>query len=269
MTYEGKAVLVTGGAGGIGRATAKAFAETGAAVLIIGSNADTLDQAAGEIGAACGATVRTRVVDVADPAQVAALFDSLEPPFDTLDIAINCAATEGTPALIEDIDLAAFRRTMQVNLEGVLLCMQGELRLMKQLGRGAIVNVASQAAHEGVPMMGHYTASKHALVGITKVAALENARSGIQINAVSPGFVDTPMPARLMAGQPGALAAMLATTPTGRMLQPEEVARSILFLASADAAQFLGQSLRLDGGCVDVQPSTLWHYAPRTPAQPA
>lgn len=267
--YEGKAVLVTGGAGGIGRATAAAFAAAGAAVLIVGSNRETIERAAEEIARESGAVVRARAVDVADPDQVAALFDSLEPPFDALDVAVNCAATEGVPAPIEDIDLAVFRRTMQVNVEGLLLCMQGELRVMKPRGRGAIVNVASQTAHEGVPMMGHYTASKHAVAGLTKVAALENARTGIQINAVSPGFVDTPMPARLLAGQPGALDAMLANTPTGRMMRPEEVARAILFLASPDAAQFLGQALRLDGGGADVQPSTLWHYAPRTLAQPA
>lgn len=262
MRFQGKNVMVTGGASGIGRATAIEFAREGAAVLI----ADVDEQGAGTTAAAVrelGGTAHVRQLDISDEAAVTALFAELGRLFAPLDILANCAgiADDGKP--IAESELATLRRVMATNVEGLYLCMRAAIRTMKAQGHGTIVNVASQMAHEAMPNVSAYAASKHAAWSLTKTAALEVARDNIQINAISPGLVATEMMERFFSDKPAELAALLDTIPTGRMLRPEEVARNILFLASPDAAQFLGQSLRLDAGGADVKPSTLWTYPER------
>lgn len=265
MRFQGKNIMVTGAAGGIGRATAIEFAREGAAVLVV-----DIDQMGAEATASAvrelGATAHARRLDVSDEAAVAALFDELEQFFHPLDVLANCAgiADDGKP--IVESELATLRRVLATNVEGLYLCMRAAIRIMKAQGHGAIVNVASQMAHEAMPNVSAYAASKHAAWSLTKTAALEVARDDIQINAISPGLVATEMTERFFSDKPAELAALLATIPTGRLLRPQEVARNILFLASPDAAQFLGQSLRLDAGGADVKPSTLWTYPERTAA---
>lgn len=259
MRFQGKNVLVTGAGGGIGRATALAFAREGATVMAVDIDRANAEATAAAIGET-GATAHSRAADLTDPAAVTALFADIAQVFSTLDVAVNGAGINDGGGPIEDIDLAAFRRTMAVNLEAVFLCMQAEIRAIKRQGHGAIVNIASQAAHEGAPFFAAYTASKHAVAGLTKVAALEVARLNIQINAISPGSVDAGLFTKQFGAEPETLRAIINSLPTGRLIEADEVARSILFLASDDAAAFIGESLRLDGGHADVKSSTLWHY---------
>lgn len=263
MRFDGKQVLVTGAGNGIGRATAIEFAREGARVACVDIDLAAANRVAEEI-AGNGLVARAYEADVTDAKAIDKLFEQVG-SLQSLDVVVNCAGIlDGTGAL-EETELHSLRRTMAVNLEGVFLCMRAAIALMKRQGHGAIVNVASQAAHEAMPGLAAYTASKHAVWGLTKVAALECARDNIQINAVSPGVVNTDLTRRAFAGKPEMEQALIESLPTGRYLQPEEVARSILFLASADAAQFIGQSLRLDGGGADVKPSTLWHYPQPAP----
>lgn len=259
MRFQGKTVLVTGAGGGIGRATALEFAREGATVMAVDIDRASAEATAAAIGET-GAAAHFRAVDLTDPAAVSALFADIAETFPTLDVAINGAGVNDRGGPIENVDFAAFRRTMAVNLEAVFLCMQAEIRAMKRQGHGAIVNIASQAAHEGAPYFAAYTASKHAVAGLTKVAALEVARSNIQINAISPGAVNAGLFTQQYGAEPETLRAIIESLPTGRLIEAEEVARSILFLASDDAAAFIGESLRFDGGHADVKASTLWHY---------
>lgn len=268
MRFHGKNILVTGGANGIGRATALEFAREGGNLLVADID-EAGAQAAAEAVRALGVTALVRKLDVSDEAAVTALFADLPGTFAPLDVLVNCAGIPDAGTALVDSDLETLRRVFAVNVEGLFLCMRAAMRIMKTQGHGAIVNVASQMAHEAMANLSVYIASKHAAWGLTKAAALEAVRDNIQINAISPGLVATPLVERFFNDRPDELRALLASIPTGRMLQPEEVARNILFLASPDAAQFIGQSLRLDAGGADVKPSTLWTYPDRSAAAAA
>lgn len=252
MRFQGKSVMVTGAGSGIGRATAIEFAHEGARVAVIDVNEaggrETVARIEGDGGEAWYATC-----DVSDEAAVTTLFAQIEVRFGGLDVAVNNAGIQFGNHWFEDTTLDHFDRIMAVNVRGVFLCMQAEIRLMKRQGHGAIVNTASLAAHESQPMLSAYTASKHAVWGLTKTAAIECARGNIQINAISPGAVETEMFAAYFEGKPDERQALLDVLPTGRAVSPREIGRGILFLASADAAQFIGQTLNLDGGCVGVK----------------
>lgn len=253
MRFKNKSVMVTGAGSGIGRATAIEFAREGARVAVVDLNPaggeETVERIKVEGGEAW--FVQT---DVSDEASVTALFASIEQRFGVLDVAVNNAGIQFGNYWFEDTTLEHFDRIMAVNVRGVFLCMQAEIRLMKQQHHGSIVNTTSLAAHESQPMLSAYTASKHAVWGLTKTAAIECARAGIQINAISPGAVETEMFEAYFSGRPDERRALLDVLPTGRAVTPREIGRGILFLASADAAQFLGQALNMDGGCVEVKP---------------
>jgi NAD(P)-dependent dehydrogenase (short-subunit alcohol dehydrogenase family) len=246
---EGKATLVTGGASGIGRATALAFARAGARIVV----AD-VDTEGGEATAAAaradGADAGFVRCDVRSGAEVEALVAATVARFGRLDCAFNNAGIEGDLAPIGDTAEEVAARVLDVNAMGVWRCLHAELPRMAAQGGGAIVNTASVAGLIGAGGLAPYVASKHAVLGLTKTAALEYAPAGIRVNAVCPGVIQTPMLDRLAAARPGVVEALLAVKPMGRLGAPDEVAAAVVWLCS-DAASFTtGHALTVDGGYV-------------------
>ena len=233
---KSKVALVTGGASGIGAATVELLRASGATVV------------ATDISGGDGITA----LDVTDEAAVDACVAAIVAEHGRLDLAANVAGTSGTYATVADSTTDAWRRTLDVNLDGTYFCLRAELRAMLAAGTGgSIVNVASGAARMGVPGLGAYSASKHAVLGLTKSAALETARSGIRVNAVCPGSTRTTM-LRTFAGSDEAFEKMGARSPMGRLGEPGEIAEAIVWLLS-DAASFVtGASIEPDGGVAAV-----------------
>ena len=242
----GRVALVTGAASGIGRATAEALAGSGASVMI----ADVDDDAARKAAAAIGADDRVDVVsaDVRDEGSVQRMVASTVERFGRLDCACNVAGISTAPQAFVDVDRAEWQRVIDVDLTGLFLCMQAELRqLLAQGGGGSIVNVSSGAGLVPAPGQPHYTAAKHGVLGLTKQAAQEYARNGIRVNAVLPGQTETePMRAYLDA-QPDGGERLLRRIPMGRMAQPREIANAIVWLCSEASSYVSGASLLVDG----------------------
>jgi NAD(P)-dependent dehydrogenase (short-subunit alcohol dehydrogenase family) len=242
----GKVGLVTGGASGIGRATALAFARAGARVVVSDVDADGAMETAEMIGAA-GGEARGIPADVGDNASVAALVAGTVAAFGRLDCAFNNAGVSQYGRPIPEIDEATWDRVMQVNLKGVFLCLKHEIPQMLRQGGGAIVNTASGYGLKGARGNAAYVASKHGIVGMTKVAALENAQAGVRVNSLCPGWTETPLIAARL-GEPEFRARILASEPMGRVGRPEEIAAAVVWLCS-DAASFVtGHALSVDGG---------------------
>ncbi len=246
-TFEGKVALVTGGSFGIGRATAIAFARKGARVVVsdIIEDSETLDTIKKEGGE--GIFVKC---DVGSITEVEALMKKTKDHYGRLDYAFNNAGIEGVPAEIQDGLEEDWDRAINVNLKGVWSCMKYQIQIMLEQGGGSIVNCASIAGLVGFPNLSPYVASKHAVVGITKTAALETAQKGIRVNAVCPGVIKTPMIDRFTGKQKEAEQAFIAKKPMGRMGEPEEVATAVLWLCSDEASFVTGQALAVDGGWI-------------------
>jgi len=245
--FEGKVAFVTGAAGGIGFATARAFAESSAAVVITDVNENAAKAAADALTNAGHKALGLRC-DVSDEAQVATAIAETVSVFGRLDAAYNNAglhapSVETADALAEDFD-----RVIAVNLRGVWACMKHELRQMRKQGNGTIVNCSSQSGLAGIAGLGAYTASKHGVIGLTKAAALEYARRGIRINAICPGTANTPMVAKAMKDHPAEMQAVIDDIPLGRMGTPEEIASAVLWLCSPGAGFMIGQIVAPDGG---------------------
>jgi len=245
-SFDGKVALVTGAASGIGRASALAFGRLGACVVV----AD-VDQAGGEETVRqLGESAKYVRCDVTDERQVAGLVAAAVDQFGRLDFAHNNAGIGAPPAPLHESERSFFDAVLGVNLTGVFLCLKHEARYMLEHGGGAIVNTASLAGLIGFPMNVAYCASKHAVIGITRTAALEYAQAGIRVNAVCPAFVQTPMVDRLVAiGGPRMSLERLATMqPMGRLGTVEEVAEAVVWLCSDSASFITGVALPLDGG---------------------
>jgi len=249
---EGRVALVTGAASGIGRATALVFADEGAKLLL----ADVDETGGGEtvrLAGERGAEASFVECDVSDSAQVEALVEACVERFGRLDCAFNNAGIGGESARLADYDEEAWNRVLAVNLTGVFLCMKSELRQMVAQGGGAIVNAASLVGVMGYPNLGAYNAAKHGVVGLTRTAALEYASSGIRVNAVCPGWIETPMvmdSGPQPASIPAVYNALAGLMPLGRLGKPEEVAAAVAWLCS-DAASFVtGHPLLVDGGAL-------------------
>ncbi len=243
--FAGKVALVTGAGGGIGRAVASALAAEGASVIV----ADIVDagrETVALIEAAGGRAAFVRT-DVQSSADTAGMVRQAVTRFGRLDIAVNNAGIDPEVAPEAEWDEAAMARILGVNVQGVFLCLKHEIAQMLAHGGGAIVNLASAAGVVGVVNKPAYTASKHAVVGLTKASALQYASRGIRINAVCPGAVDTQMLAENLGG--GVDKSLVgANHPIGRLASPEDIARAVLWLCSEDAGYVVGHALVVDGG---------------------
>jgi len=248
VNLNGKVALVTGGASGIGRATAVAFARGGAKVAIADIDGRGGEQTLGMIQQAGGDGLFAGC-DVSSAADVKALIERVVSRYGRLDCAANIAAIEGTPRRIDQVPDEEFDRIIQVNLRGVWLCMKYEVvQMLKQASGGAIVNLSSAAGLVGSVRSPAYGASKHGVVGLTKSAALQLAKNNVRVNAVCPGGILTPMTERIAAAAGGTQAQLGAAHPVGRMGRPEEIAAAVLWLCSDEASFVTGFAAPVDGG---------------------
>lgn len=245
--FNGKVALVTGGNSGIGRATALAFAERGAKVVIAGRRAVEGQKTVQQIQEAGGEAIFIQS-DVSKEEEVAALIQQTLASYGRLDYAFNNAGNEGKPGpMVEQTD-EAFDFTIDGNLKSVWLSMKYELPQMAQQGGGVIVNTASNVAHIGMANMSLYVAAKHGVIGLTKAAALEYAKAGVRVNAVSPGPIETEMPQRAFGSLETFRNYLTPLIPSGRVGQPEEVASAVVWLCSKGAGFVNGTDLIIDGG---------------------
>jgi NAD(P)-dependent dehydrogenase (short-subunit alcohol dehydrogenase family) len=244
---QGKVVLVTGGTSGIGREAAILFAKAGAKVVVAGRREAEGKQTVDLVRAAGGDGFFVKA-DVANAAEVEALVQKTVQKFGHLDIAFNNAGIEGTWVPITEQTEEDWDRTMDINLKGVWLCLKYEIRqMLKQGGGGAIVNMSSVAGLMGAAEAATYCASKHGVIGLTKSAALENARQGIRVNAVCPAVIETAMGERLF-GSPDVKPYAISLHPIGRFGTPMEIAEAVVWMSSDRASFMTGQYLVLDGG---------------------
>ncbi len=246
---DNKIALVTGAGSGIGRATALVFAREGAKVVVADIVVEGGQETVQQIEAAGGEAIFVKA-DVSQAADVEALVTQTVETYGRLDCAFNNAGIEGGVKPTIDCTEEEFDRTIAVNLTGVWLCMKYELQQMLSQGGGAIVNTASVAGLVGFPGLPDYVASKHGVVGLTKTAALEYAKSGIRVNAVCPGVIQTPMVERGAQLSPGFDELAVSMEPVGRFGQPSEIGEAAVWLCS-DAASFVtGHPMVVDGGLV-------------------
>lgn len=246
--FIGKVAFVTGAASGIGRATALAFAHEGASVVVADvseqgnqETARTIEELGGQaIAVKCDVT-RTEDVKVALEKTIEA--------FGRLDFAFNNAGIEPRNAApTAEYEEEEWNRIIDINLRGVFLCMKHEIPLILKQGRGAIVNTSSGAGIIGIKGSPAYTAAKHGVIGLTKAAALDYASQNIRVNAVCPGYIDTPMMGRFTGGTDEGRAKVIAEEPVGRMGKPEEIAAAVIWLCSDAAAFVVGHAMVIDGG---------------------
>ena len=239
-------ILITGALTGIGRATALAFAKEGATVIAAGRREAEGNALEAELRT-LGAQAAFIKADVRHEDDVRRLVDETVRRFGRLDVAVNNAGTEGKPGPVTEQTPDSYAAMFDTNVLGTLLSMKHELRVMQPRGSGSIVNISSTMGERGAANLSLYTASKHAVEGLTKSAALEAAASGVRVNAVAPGPTETSMLDRL-TGTPDKKAAFYAAVPLKRGAKPEEIADAIVFLASNKASFITGQILRINGG---------------------
>jgi len=250
ISFENKVALVTGAGSGMGLAAAKAFAASGASVVLADWNEEAAQTAAEELKAQGHPALAVRC-DVSDDDQVEAMVAQTVATFGRLDAAYNNAGVQGVLAETADAPRDDYDRVMAINLRGVWSSMKFELQQMRKQGSGAIVNCSSLGGLVGGAERGVYHAAKHGVLGFTKSAALEYAAHGIRINAICPGMIWTPMADQMVAaGQGEALEGMLKAVPMGRYGRAEEIADAVLWLCSDAASYVTGQSISVDGGFI-------------------
>ena len=247
FSFANQVALVTGAASGMGLATARAFAQAGAAVTLADVEENAVRAAAEELISAGHNAIAVRC-NVADEADVAAMLQQTISRFGQLDAAFNNAGVQSPAVETAESSSEEFERVNAINLRGVWSCMKYELRQMRHQGSGAIVNCSSIGGLIGIPGRAIYHASKHGVIGLTKSAALEYASKGIRINAVCPGTIDTPMVADMLAKEPDAMKDILRDQPIGRLGRADEIASAVLWLCSPGASFMIGHALVVDGG---------------------
>lgn len=252
-TLDTKVALVTGGGSGIGRASAATFAREGASVVVADVDVEGGEETVRRI-AAGGGSATFIAADISDPSQVATLVERGVETYGRLDCALNNAGVQGDLDKTVECSQENWDRTLAINLTGVWLCMKHEIPRMLEAGGGAIVNTASNFGLVGSIGMPAYSASKHGVVGLTKTAALEYAKSGIRVNAVCPGPVQTPLVEKILRAQPDQadkiIASIRTREPVGRFGKPEEIAEAVVWLCSDAAAFVTGIAMSVDGGFV-------------------
>ena len=240
---DNKVCFVSGAGSGLGRATALALARNHV-VAVADRDAAAAGRVVEEIAGA-GGTALCCPLDVTQPEEVRVAIESVASRFDRFDCAVNCAGVEGDRHIVSEYPFEEWRRVVEINLNGVFTCLKYQLETMVKFGRGTIVNVGSTASLRGVPRMSAYVAAKHALVGLTKSAALEYADKGIRVNVLCPGSFDTPMSERLNDGR---LELVAAKTPMRRIAPAAEIADAIVWLCSDQSSFVTGTTLTIDGG---------------------
>ena len=250
MSYslQDKVILITGAASGIGRETALLMGQLGAELVLADMNVEQGEEVAALIHEA-GGRAHFKATDVSNPADVQALHDYCVETCGGLDCAINSAGIEHDNLRLADCSDELFDKVIDVNLKGVFLCMRAQVRIMLEKGHGQIINLASVAGIKGAPTLAPYSASKFGVIGLTRSAALEYARSNLRINAVCPSFINTPMVQRSLKVMDEATAQKICTaSPMKRLGDVAEVARTIAWLSSDESSFMTGQSIVLDGG---------------------
>ncbi len=247
--FSGKVALVTGASAGIGLATAQAFAQAGASVVLADTNSDTVERAAADLVSAGHQAIGV-TCDVSDETQVAALIERAVATYGRLDMAFNNAGIAGPSGTFTDETFEDFDAVNSVNLRGVWACLKHEIIQMEKQGGGAIVNCSSLGGLVGMPGRAAYHATKHGVIGLTKSVGVEYASKGILVNAVCPGVVQTPMLGDLMTRSPEAMEQVQRDQPIGRLGRPEEIAAAVLWLCSPAASFVAGAYLSVDGGFV-------------------
>lgn len=242
--FEGKTAFVTGAASGIGHATATAFATEGARVAVTDRDAAALQEVERDLKAA-HADVVGILCDVSKPDEVRAAVDRTVKTFGRIDCAFNNAGVENKATPLAEVEIEEWDRILNINLRGAFLCMKHELAQMLKQGGGVIVNTSSGAGIRGVAGGSAYAASKHAIIGMTKSAALDYAKSNIRVNAVLPGNIATPMMERFTGGD---IQKAIDLEPVGRLGKPEEIAEAVLWMCSDLGGFVTGASIVVDGG---------------------
>jgi NAD(P)-dependent dehydrogenase (short-subunit alcohol dehydrogenase family) len=245
--FDGKVILVTGAASGIGRAAALQFAEEGGLVVVADVDRPGAEETV-ELVRAAGGDATALTVDVADPGAVQAMVADTVATYGGLHVALNNAGVMGANLEIVDMPDDVWQRGIDVMLTGVFLCLKHEIPAMLASGGGAIVNTSSGAGLIGFPGHANYVAAKHGVIGLTKAAALENITKGIRINAICPGTARSRMVDEWLDGSAEAEAGIAALHPIGRIAEPEEIARAAVWLASDAASFVVGVALPVDGG---------------------
>lgn len=244
--YGGRTVLITGAGSGLGHLAAAAFAAAGARLALADIDLGTLNATVATLPASADRVLAMRC-DVAVNSEVQQFVAATVARFERLDVAINNAGIGHPLARIEDCDESVFDRNIAVNLKGVFLCLRAELPPMVRQGGGVILNVASVAGVTGAPLLGPYAAAKHGVIGLTRTAALEYAQRNVRINALCPGFTDTPLLDPLRE-RGSTLQNMAAANPMRRLARPEEIVQAMLWACADDNGFLNGQAITLDGG---------------------
>lgn len=242
--FTGKVAFITGAAGGIGRAAAIAFAAEGARLAILDRTEDALKETEAAVKDA-GGEVLAIACDVSSPEQVEATVKQVVERFGQLDIAFNNAGVENKAAPLHEIELEEWDRILGINLRGTFICMKHEIAQMVRQGGGVVVNTSSGAGIRGVAGGASYAASKHAIIGMTRSAALDYAKWNIRVNAVLPGNIQTPMMDRFTDGD---IQKAIDLEPVGQLGKPEEIAETVLWMASDLGGFVTGSAIVVDGG---------------------